>query len=493
MSTLEDPSPQPPKIDGGRIGRNLAWMTGGDFAGRLIAFGVTVFLARAVGVSGVGALGSALALVAYFRIFVNAGLDPYSTRDTAQDVARLPSIYARIVAARLVLAAASAVLILGSLLVLPDRLTAHFDLIVIYGLMVFADAVATEWAIRGIERMKLIAVGIVGQHLIMAAAIFLFLPGHLTSLWIVPAAQVTSLFAMQAWFYLRLRGSFGPLRPHFDWQEIIRVIRDAQSVMYSKFLRIFYIEGGVLLLALIAGASSAGEYFASQRLILMGVMAGVIVQTTTYPTMSRLSEHSAGAAAEFQGNLLRYVLVMMVPGIVIGAWYAEPIVLLIFGDEFTATPPILLVMLFTIPLYTINLGAQNLLLTRSLGSKVLVGNAVAAGTHVLLALVLIPGYLGVGAAWACLAGEALSLAYVTYILRREMGVSLLQYRLLAPLAAGGAMVSVLMMTGSAAMYTQVGAAILTYCLAALVFRALRAVEIAYVRDSAHRLWRATQA
>lgn len=471
-----------PKILPGRIARNIVWMTGSGFVSRLIAFSVSVFLARTVGAAGLGVLGSALAFVSYFQSAVNAGLGPYAVRDAAQDPERIPELYARIVGARLMLAAAASLLILLCLLVLPDRLTQHANIIVIYGLILFAEALMTQWAIRGLERMKLIAAGLVGQHLVMAAGVFLLLPGREESLWIVPASHATSLFLMQGWFYLRLRDRFKPLRPSFSLRPAAKILRDSLPVAFAMILRLFYYHGDVLLLALLAGEASAGEFFASHRIILVGVMVGTIYQANAYPTTARIGAHDPNAAARFQSNILRYALIALTPGIVIGTWYAEPIIVLVFGDQFLTTPEIFFMMLFSVPLFVLNLGMQNLLLAVKQGRLQLAGVAIAAVSHVLLAVALIPGYAGVGAAWACLTGEVLCALYFFVAVRRGLGTAPLQYRMMAALAGGGAMVAVLAASASLGLYAQIALALVGYGASTLLLGALRRDELTYLVD-----------
>ncbi|MFZ5610053.1 MAG: flippase [Pseudomonadota bacterium] len=484
MPPSDDKPPAAPQIRPRRIIRNVIWMTGSGFVTRLIAFAISVFLARVVGAAGFGALGSALAFVSYFKGIVNAGLDAYATRDTAERHERIPALYARVIGARLALAGVSSLLIWASLLILPEQLARHADLIVIYGLILFAEAIATEWAIRGIERMALIAAGTVVQHLIMAAGILLFLPGREDSLWIVPAAHVASLFIMQGWFYWVLRAHFAPLRPSFAWGKITGVVKDSLSVAFGKALRLFYYQGDVLLLALLATQASAGEFFASHRIILVGVMVGAIYQTNAYPTTSRLITHDPASAVRFQSDIMRYALSLLAPAVVLGAWYAKPLILLVFGNDFPNTPAIFTIMIFSVPLFIFSMGAQNLLLAAAMGRQVLIGNAVAVAVHVGLALILIAPFAGVGAAWACLAGEIVCALAMVLIVKRRFGVVPLQRRMLAPLAAAGAMAGGLALASTLSIYAQLGLAGLVYGVLALVLRTLSRAELHFFKDFA---------
>lgn len=456
-------------------------MTGGGLVSRFIAFGISIFLARVVGAAGLGALGSAFALIVFFQNIVNAGLDPYAIRDTARHHKELPSIYAKIVGTRILLVVVSSLLILASLFVLPDRLTRHSDLIVIYGLMIVTDAVTTEWALRGLERMKLVAWGLVVQHLIMAAGIFLFLPFHVTSLWIVPAAHVISLVTMQTWFYLALRRQFSRLRPTFDWRQAMELVRESLPVALGKILRLFYYQGDVLLLAIIANEVSAGEFFASQRIILVGAMVGIYYQLNNFPTTSRLGEHDPARAARFQSDAFRYAVVVLTPAIIGGAWFADPIILLVFGNEFTASAKILSVMLFSLPFFIFNLGLQNLILVAKLGRHVVIGNGVAASSHIALAVLLVPWLSGLGAAWASLVGEILGAVYMGMIVWKKLRSRPLQTRLLAPVAAGGAMAGTLWATQGLAIFLQVGLSIMAYGVIAYLLGALCNSEMKFVR------------
>ncbi len=82
--------------------RNLSWLALGEGVGRLVALGIVLYLARVVGAPDFGLLGSAVALVTWFAIFVAGGVDYKGVREIARNPADVATVLRVNIAAHLV-------------------------------------------------------------------------------------------------------------------------------------------------------------------------------------------------------------------------------------------------------------------------------------------------------------------------------------------------------------------------------------------------------
>lgn len=469
-----------PAIRPAAITRNLVWLTGGEFASRLIAFAIAIYLARVLGAEGFGALGAALALVSFLRMVVNTGLDNQAIRDAARQPERVPQIFAAIVGFRLLvaLAAFGAILLI---LLLPGVSAAYRrELVLIYALLLFVDAFSTTWALRGLEKMNVAAAALVGQHLSLAAIIVAAVLVPPPDLRVFAAAMVVSTLLSQAGTYLYLARRFGIMAPAFSRAGLGASLKIALPLGLSKMARTVYYEGDAVLLGWLAGAASTGIFLASQKLIMSLAAVALIYQLTVFPTTSRLAATHPAAAARFQSNVLHFALIIVIPVSVACAVFAEPLIALLYGAAYADAAEVFLLMLFSLPVFCANMGMQNLLLATARLRANLACQTAIAFIHVALAVALVPVLGILGAAWGALAGEVAGLALFHLAVRRHYGSSAMQWRMLAPLVAGAGMAWLLHLTLAWPVWARLGAAAAFYPVAVLALGGLRSEELRFV-------------
>ena len=481
MQRPEDASSQALDLQSGRVARNALWLGGSEFLSRLIGLGIAVYLARALGTEGYGLLGSALAFVSYFIIFVAAGVEFHGVRDIAQHPEQLPVIVGHVVGMRLLLVLVSLVLMALLMFMLPPAVFGRIDLALIYALTLLTLALNTTWALRGLQQMRSIAAGLVVQNVLMAAATFLLVRSPQPDLWLIPAIQVVSELFLIAWYYRCLQVRFGRITPVLEWRALLPTLKETARVSLGRFPRVFYYQGDILLLAWLAGAASAGEFLASHKIIVSIVMVGVILEMNAFPVVSRLAASSPFGALRFQMNLLRYALIAMAPLVVLGAAYAVPLIDLIYGGEFAASAAVFSWMLLTVPVFEASIVMQDVLIATRKSGGFIVANMAAMSVHILVGIAVIPGYGGTGAALACLAGELIGLALLTAFVWRSSGQFPYSWRMLAPIAGSVPMYAVIQSTPQWPDAARMALGLLSYA-------ALAALLGALTRQEMTRIW-----
>ena len=477
----------PSGINPGSIARNALWLSGGEFLSRLIGLGLAIYLARILGAEGYGLIGTALAFVGYFTIFIAAGVDFHGVRDIAQQPQKLPEIVGHVLGTRLLLLLTACIAIILLVWLLPARVIGRIDLVAIYALTLLTFTLNTTWALRGIQQMRTIAIGLVLQNLLLAGATFLLVREPSPMLWLVPAIQVASECFLITWYYRYLVKRFGALRPVFDWVHLWPTLKETLHLSLGRFPRIFYYQGDVLLLAWLASATSAGEFLASQKIILSIVTIGIIYQINAYPVTSRLAAESPVAALRFQMNIVRYALIVMTPLVVLGAIYAEPVIQTIYGSAFRTSSLIFFWMLFTIPVFELSIAMQDVLVATRKNNAVVVANTAAMLVHIAIGVAIIPSHLGVGAALACLVGELVGLLLLAGFVWHSTHHFPFCARMLVPLLGGGLMYAAMQLSAGSHWAMQVGLALLSYAVAMALLRAMTRNEMAYIWHYLRRL------
>jgi O-antigen/teichoic acid export membrane protein len=335
--------------------------------------------------------------------------------------------------------------------------------------------------------MRIIAFGLIFQNLLMAAAIFLLVRSPQSDLWLVPAIQVVSECFLILWYYRYLRARFGSLRPVFNWTQLLPTLKETLHLSLGRFPRIFYYQGDILLLAWLASAANAGEFLASHKIILSIVMVGIIYQTNALPVTSRLAAASPVNALRFQMNILRYVLISIVPLVVLGVAYADLLIHFIYGSTFSASAPIFFWMLFTVPIFAANLALQDMLIAVRRNDAFTMGTMTIMALHIAVGIWIIPGYGGTGAALACLAGELIGLLLLTAFVWRSIGHFPFSWRMFAPIAAGIPMYVVLQNELPWPYVSQIALGLLAYAAIAALLRAVTRHEMRHIWNYLRRL------
>lgn len=487
MRKPEVASPPSVEVRPGRIARNALWLSGGEFLSRLIGLGLAIYLARVLGAEGYGLIGTALAFVSYFTIFIAAGVDFHGVRDIAQQPEKLPHIVGHILGMRLLLLLAACIALILLVWLLPSRVIGRIDLVAIYAVTLLTFTLNTAWALRGMQQMQTIAIGLVFQSLFLASATFLLVREPSPSLWLIPAIQVVSECFLAAWYYRYIFKRFGPLRPIFDWVHLWPTLKETLHLSLGRFPRIFYYQGDVLLLAWLTSAASAGEFLASHKIIMSIATMGIIYQLNAYPVTSRLAMESPIAALHFQMNILRYALTISMPLVVLGTMYAEPLIHMIYGSAFRTSSLILFWMLFTIPVFEVSIAMQDVLTAVRKNNAVVIANTTAMLVHIGVGLLIIPNHLGVGAALACLVGELLGLLLLAGFVWNSTRQFPFSVRMLMPLPGGGLMYAVLQLSTPQHWATQVGLGLLIYALALVLLKTMTRNEITHIWQYLTRL------
>lgn len=435
--TRADPDPTP----AGRrspLVRNMAWLTGGEAIGRLIAFAVAVYLARALGVAGYGAIGVAFAFVAYLAILVQAGLDAIGTREAARHPEAAASVWRDIVSLRLILASSTYGLLALLSFWLPEPAIGGRALALVYGGRLFCLAVNSAWLLRARDKMGLIAAGVILQHVLYALGIFWLVRGPSPELVTVAIVQVASEFALSVWLYLCVRRGDGQASSA-GGRGRLAMLGESWPVGAAKALRLVYYQGDLLLLAWLSTAEQAGYFLVSQRVILSMTTLSILYYQNAFPTLSRLTASELSKGIRFRMTTSRFALSVIVPLAVAGGLCSRVFITVLFGREFDASAPIFSTMLLGLPIIVMSAGLRNQLLADGHSVYLVRSEAIAAVTHVALAALLVPGWGGWGAACSSVSGECLAFAYLAFVVRAKHQVPPLDGRSIRVFSAGALM------------------------------------------------------
>lgn len=247
---------------------------------------------------------------------------------------------------------------------------------------------------------------------------------------VVVGASVTAFLALSipvgivvgAVTLFAIRGHL-TLRGKTDLAELSHVAREAFAVAGATILASLFYRLAVVMMSVLSTEQETGYFAASQRVIEALLPFVALVNSTTFPVLSRAAET---ALARLTSGLQRVLEV----NIVLAGWTAlmlllgaEPIITFLGGSEFQPAVPVLRILAFAIAATFLAAAWGTALIAVRAQRGLFWATAVGVGAGVSLTVVLAPAGGAQGAALAVTIGEvvrALATGVALMLVRAEL-------------------------------------------------------------------------
>nr|MBA3416106.1 flippase [Chloroflexia bacterium] len=388
-----------------RIAGSFLAMAGGEMAARLLTLLATVRLARVLGLDAFGALAFAAAVVLYFLLLSDFGLDLFGTREVAVlGEGERKALVEVVLGLRLMAATVAPLVLVPLALVLPVSGETK-ALVALSGLSLLPLAVTLRWLFIGLERPGVVAwATIAGQAAFLLGTVLLVTdPGDV---WRVPAVQAGGELLTAVILLVAARRRLGPFRPRLDLAAWRRILPQSLPTLGADVARTAVYTFDVVLLGLLLSEAVVGRYAAATRLLLLVIVFGRVYYLAVLPALTRALRGGNGPAGVATLHLVaRGATLATAPMMAGGIVLAAPILGGLFGPDYAAAAPVFQILAPTVMLVVVGGACRHALLV--LGRQRVDARNVAAGAalNIALNLVLIPTLHAAGAALATTIAE----------------------------------------------------------------------------------------
>jgi O-antigen/teichoic acid export membrane protein len=387
--------------------KNIAAMLLGDGAARLIGFGVNVYLARILEPEGFGVISIGMAVLGYLLLVASPGIQTLETRTVAAlgDVDR--ERVGAVLSLRLVLAAALwMITALLAVMVLDDKVLQGS--VIRYAAAMIPLALLLDWFFAGRELFgvvgaaKTINAGVYGTLVL----VFVHSGGDLLLTPIAFALGTVASAGMLAIIYRRRIGRIGLRWDPAAWR---RIAAANAPVGLAVFLAQNVTNLPPIVVGVLGGAASAGQFSAALKLIFSLLMLDRLLNALFLPVMSRYAASRPEEVPQLFAVVGRTVLLAGVPITILGIILAPWIVPLIFGEGYSGAVGVFQILIPYVAMTLLSSVYVTVLIAS--GKERLYTALMIASTAVLAILVmsLTIGFGAAGAAWGVLGGEACAL------------------------------------------------------------------------------------
>ncbi len=378
---------------------------------QFIALLLGIWIARSLGVEGLGSLSFALSLHALFGIVTTLGLNRIVVRELSlAEAGAERDLIATAIVMRLSCGAAVSVLaVLACLLIAPHN--AGLVAILVFGYFFSAFDVIellfqSKLRSREVARTRMLAFmvssGIKAGLLFHGAGVMMLAFACLLD-WIFLAGALIFL-------YLTANRPFRPGRA--DMSIARRLFAESRLEIVAGFSGLAFMRLDQIMLEAMRGPAEVGIMAVSARLTEAWYFIPVAIVASNYPAIVRLRNSDPGRARARVTELYRSMIWLAITAGVAVSIGADLIVGVLYGPQYLSAGPVLIVQIWCGLFMSLGIASGAWLMANRLGHLNLRRNLVGAVVNVGLNFWLIPPYGALGAAWATLA--AFAIAYLVY-------------------------------------------------------------------------------
>lgn len=365
------------------------------------------YLVRVLGVERFGLLSFITAFTVYFQIIIDYGFNLSATRIAAlstNDAEKLNDIFNAVSFTKILLSVICLLVLIGCLCVSKILMDNWVLCMLSFG-AIFLQSTLPVWFFLGIERMKFITYFSVLSKTLFTISIFVFVQQESDYLLVPISSAIGGLLALifASWVLLK---KFN-VRLKFPKKElIVNQLTDGWYVFISNLATSLYTVTTMVILGFLTNSVLVGYYSIADRLISAIKSINGPISQSLYPYVSRNSAESKEATLRFLKKtvILLGSFMFMVSLIII--IFAQPFVLIIFGEEALNSVLIIRVLAFVPMLVSFDTVFGTLTLIAFNRAKLFTGIILSAGIlNVIVSTILISIYQHTGAAISVLLVE----------------------------------------------------------------------------------------
>ena len=397
-----------------QLARNVFHFGSGEFLARLLSVSVVILLGHFYGVVIVGVYGLAVTVATYLMPVIDFGLKHVGARLMARFPHSAREIIQRVQRRRYLMASAALPFVL--LYAAIARLPIEYKIFLLaFSAIGTLYAFSLDWAAWGSENLLLAGIvkAVIPACLLIGFVLSLRF-GHLLVCLVLGnlAGYTLQSCIFYLWWQRHRRRTTEPDHAVADIAEALQW-RRTRIMGFAWMTNLAFNSVDMLMLGVLAIPQQVGLYSASYRILNQVFMAYYLFTGVLYPQFAR---HDPAQRRRMLQP--RIFLALFVVGSLLAlpmAYFRRPLLSIVFGKEFVAAAPLLLLLACCIPLDFLTSYLNNAYLAWNMERHVLKCAVLAAGTDIALNLYGIPRYGAMAAAINTVVSYLVYLAALAWI------------------------------------------------------------------------------
>lgn len=317
------------------IAKNTFWLFSGQMISRLFRAAIVIYAARVLGAASWGAFSYALGIAAFLTIFSDIGINALITKEASRNPELKDKYLSTAFFTKLGLLS---VFVIGVIVFFP-YLTKIEEAAAIMPILIFVFAFDTLRDLgsalsRALEKMQIEAGVQIFTNFAIVVLGFVFLYFNKTSGALAFAYAAGSALGLIAIIFV-LRSHFQNIFRNFDKKLIKEILATAWPFGLMGLMGAIMLNTDIIMLGWLRSSTEVGYYSAAQKPIQLLYILPALLASSTFPVLARLAKTNRGEVKKMLGKFLRLVIVVAIPITFIGLIFANQIIGLLFGSEYS--------------------------------------------------------------------------------------------------------------------------------------------------------------
>ena len=229
------------------------------------------------------------------------------------------------------------------------------------------------------------------------------------------AAALTSMYALGL-----INRKIFRIKFHFDIKLSFYLLTQSLPLALALLFSSIYFQVDKFMIGIFRSPEEVGWYGAVYRVLEITMIIPQAFTIVLFPVFSRLFVESKDKLVETYRRVVKIMFLSSLPIALFIMVFGEPISK-IFGEEFIMGRPVLMVLIWSICLVFVNFILLNLLTSIGLQKVNAINNAICVLVNIILNLIFIPLWGGLGAAITTLITEFVLFVICYRYVKRELG------------------------------------------------------------------------
>ncbi|MBU1298387.1 MAG: oligosaccharide flippase family protein [Bacteroidetes bacterium] len=313
-----------------RLSKNILLLFVSEAGSRLIGFFTTIYLARNLSVDGFGIVNIGLTVFAYALLFGSQWLNIYGTRQIA--AGEKINFIGRFVSLRFVVSFIVFILtIILTYLFIEDTIIVF--VIVLFVFSIFPNIFFLDWYFQGKENLFPVSVGRLLISAVYLFSLLLFFSRSHNLTW-VPASFLIGNTIGVAFVLYWFRKEGNTLVPSFSLKNSYSLFKKSLHLSSASVISQVNVNLPIIIIGLVLSATEAGIFSAASKLVFFFLLLDRFFYSLYFPAVTRVFQESSERLSEVVSFVLRIALIVIIPVTVGCILLSEPIIRLIFGNDY---------------------------------------------------------------------------------------------------------------------------------------------------------------
>ncbi|MCX6135645.1 MAG: flippase [Ignavibacteriales bacterium] len=465
---------EPSRFESASVLRNSVLLFGFHVFTKSLAFISFILLAKYLGTQLFGVYNYAFALTALFIPLCDLGMDTYLMREIPRlTEADIPKQLGAVLSWKGLLTFLVCLVMSLTTGLLDTFGSERFFMVVLAGLITLLRTYWTTFAsfFRAINRVGyetgLLSLARVAEFVVIVVSISTD-NGLLTLLAVLTLVNI--VFVSLTHVLVRRRFT----RPIMvgDFAHMISMLRGGLPFALATIFSAIYFNFDTVLLSKFIGDEAAGVYRAAYNLIFPLTMFGLAITGAVFPFASQNYRDRPGEVESVVQRSIVQLLLIALPIAIITTLLSREIVRFLFAPEFAATAECLSILVWFLPVVFLTNFYSNTLGAIDEQTFVLKVTILSALFNIIANLVVIPMYGQVGASINTVLTALIGFGFLVVKMRKKIVSRLPLSTILRILAASSFVLPLLIIKPNLHVLVLLGASVVTYSFALLLFRAV---------------------